>query len=48
MQFKILLELEEKHEFPDGKEKSLEFFCNFSLFAFLYIFLAGITRITLP
>ena len=35
-----MLEFEEKHEFPDGKEKSLEFFHNFLflLFAFLYIF----------
>ena len=38
MKFKLLLELEEKQEFPDGKEKSLEFFRNFSLFAFFYIF----------
>ena len=26
MKFKLLLELKEKHEFPDGKEKSLGFF----------------------
>ena len=38
MKFKLLLEFEEKHEFPDGKEKSLEFFRNFSLFACFYDF----------
>ena len=38
MKFKLLLEFEEKHEFTDGKEKSLEFFRNFSLVAFFYIF----------
>ena len=29
MKFKLLLELEEKHEFPDWKEKSLKFFVIF-------------------
>ena len=47
MKFKLLLEFEENHEFPDEKEKSLEFFRSFSLFTLFYVFLAGITRITL-
>ena len=38
MKSKLLLELEEKHEFPNGKEKSLEFFRNFSLFSFSTFF----------
>ena len=38
MKFKLLLKLEEKHEFPDGKEKSLEFFRNFSFMHFSIIF----------
>ena len=38
MKFKLLLEFEENHEFPDEKEKSLEFFRNFLLFAFFYVF----------
>ena len=37
MKFKLLLEFEKKHEFPDGKEKSLIFFVisrylDFSIF----------------
>ena len=33
-----MLEFEEKPLLPDGNEKSLKLFRNFSLFAFLYIF----------
>ena len=33
MKIKLMLEFEEKHEFPDGKENSLEFFRSFSLFS---------------
>ena len=41
MKFKLLLELKENHKFPDGKEKRFEFFRNFLLFAFLYVFFGG-------
>ena len=33
-----MIEFGKKHEFPDGKEKSLKFFRNFSLFGFFYVF----------
>ena len=45
MKFKIVLEFEEKPQFPDGNEKSLILFVNFLLHLhFLYF---GITHITL-
>ena len=40
MKFKLWLELEEKHEFLDGKEKSLEFFVIVRYLHF-YIFFGG-------
>ena len=38
MNFKSLLEFEEKPQFPDGNKTNLEYFHLFSLFAFFYIF----------